>query len=170
MRHRLQKHGILTVRDLPRRTDKGHWDGRGSSDVQQQRSKLPCIQDWESAKVRQDKALDNIERGLGVLKGLGEAMGENLNQQDVLLTEIDSKARNAEHWLIYDSIIISQQCQMRDTFLTSVDGHSREKFEDQQHEAQGHGDSGGQSSHAYAPSTEMFSNLLSYITWNPYCR
>ncbi len=45
------------------------------------------------AKVRQDKALDNIEKGLGVLKGLGEAMGENLGQQDVLLSEIDSKAR-----------------------------------------------------------------------------
>lgn len=43
------------------------------------------------AKLRQDKALDNIEKGLVVLKGLGEAMGENLNQQDVLLTEIDSK-------------------------------------------------------------------------------
>ena len=45
------------------------------------------------AKARQDKALDNIEKGLGVLKGLGEAMGENLSQQDVLLNEIDSKVR-----------------------------------------------------------------------------
>ena len=27
-----------------------------------------------------------------MLKGLGEAMGENLGQQDVLLSEIDSKA------------------------------------------------------------------------------
>lgn len=49
------------------------------------------VQEWESAKVRQDKALDNIEKGLGVLKGLGEAMGETLNQQDVLLQEIDTK-------------------------------------------------------------------------------
>ena len=49
------------------------------------------MQDWEAAKIRQDKALDNIEKGLGVLKGLGQAMGDNLNQQDVLLTEIDSK-------------------------------------------------------------------------------
>ena len=48
-------------------------------------------QEWETAKIRQDKALDNIEKGLGVLKGLGEAMGENIDQQDVLLTEIDSK-------------------------------------------------------------------------------
>lgn len=53
---------------------------------------MSCIlQDWEAAQVRQDKALDNIEKGLGVLKGLGQAMGDNLNQQDVLLTEIDSK-------------------------------------------------------------------------------
>ena len=50
------------------------------------------LQEWEVAKIRQDKALDNIEKGLGVLKGLGEAMGENLGQQDVLLSEIDSKA------------------------------------------------------------------------------
>ena len=49
------------------------------------------LQEWEVAKIRQDKALDNIEKGLGVLKGLGEAMGENLGQQDVLLSEIDSK-------------------------------------------------------------------------------
>ena len=54
-------------------------------------SKSCILQDWEAAKVRQDKALDNIEKGLGVLKGLGQAMGDNLNQQDVLLTEIDSK-------------------------------------------------------------------------------
>lgn len=50
-----------------------------------------CLQEWDQAKARQDKALDNIEKGLGVLKGLGEAMGENLSQQDILLTEIDSK-------------------------------------------------------------------------------
>jgi len=54
-----------------------------------------CLQEWEVAKIRQDKALDNIEKGLGVLKGLGEAMGENLGQQDVLLSEIDSKARSS---------------------------------------------------------------------------
>ena len=51
-----------------------------------------CCQEWEEAKARQDKALDNIEKGLGVLKGLGQAMGENLSQQDILLTEIDTKA------------------------------------------------------------------------------
>ena len=41
--------------------------------------------------MRQDKALDNIEKGLVQLKGIGEAMGENLSQQDVLLAEIDQK-------------------------------------------------------------------------------
>lgn len=49
------------------------------------------FKEWEVAKVRQDKALDNIEKGLGVLKGIGQAMGENLSQQDILLDEIGSK-------------------------------------------------------------------------------
>lgn len=52
---------------------------------------MPLMQEWDTAKAKQDKALDNIEKGLGVLKGIGEAMGENLDQQDVLLREVDSK-------------------------------------------------------------------------------
>ena len=51
-----------------------------------------CImQDWEVAKKRQDKALDHIEKGLSTLKGIGEAMGETLTQQGVVLDAIDEK-------------------------------------------------------------------------------
>ncbi|KAK9865189.1 hypothetical protein WJX84_002251 [Apatococcus fuscideae] len=48
-------------------------------------------QDWEVAKKRQDKALDHIEKGLSTLKGIGEAMGETLTQQGVVLDAIDEK-------------------------------------------------------------------------------
>ncbi|CAL8463075.1 g2609 [Coccomyxa elongata] len=48
-------------------------------------------QEWEDAKRNQDKALDSIEKGIGTLKGIGEAMGESLNQQDVVLDTIDEK-------------------------------------------------------------------------------
>ncbi len=51
-----------------------------------------ALQDWEVAKKRQDKALDHIEKGLTTLKGIGEAMGETLTQQGVLLDTIDEKA------------------------------------------------------------------------------
>ena len=49
------------------------------------------IQDWEVAKTKQDKALDSIERGIGTLKGIGEAMGETLKQQDTVLDAVDDK-------------------------------------------------------------------------------
>lgn len=52
-----------------------------------------AVQDWEVAKAKQDKALDNIEKGIGTLKGIGEAMGESLKQQDVVLDTIDDKVR-----------------------------------------------------------------------------
>ena len=45
------------------------------------------------AKAKQDKALDNIEKGIGTLKGIGEAMGESLKQQDIVLNTIDDKVR-----------------------------------------------------------------------------
>ena len=45
----------------------------------------------EVAKKRQDKALDHIEKGLTTLKGIGEAMGETMTQQGVLLDTIDEK-------------------------------------------------------------------------------
>lgn len=43
------------------------------------------------AKKKQDLHLDNIEKGLSTLKGIGEAMGETLKTQDVLIDTIDSK-------------------------------------------------------------------------------
>ena len=43
------------------------------------------------AKKRQDKALDNIEKGITTLKGIGEAMGDELRHQNVLADEIESK-------------------------------------------------------------------------------
>ena len=48
-------------------------------------------QDWELAKAKQDKALDSIEKGIGTLKGIGEAMGETLKQQDTVLDAVDDK-------------------------------------------------------------------------------
>ncbi len=43
------------------------------------------------AKRKQDLHLDNIEKGLSTLKGIGEAMGETLKTQDVLIDTIDTK-------------------------------------------------------------------------------
>lgn len=48
-------------------------------------------QDWQVAKRKQDQHLDNIEKGLTTLKGIGEAMGETLKTQDVLIDTIDTK-------------------------------------------------------------------------------
>ena len=53
--------------------------------------KCICPQDWELAKVKQDKALDSIEKGIGTLKGIGDAMGESLKQQDTVLDAVDDK-------------------------------------------------------------------------------
>lgn len=52
---------------------------------------LTGVQDWQVAKRKQDQHLDNIEKGLTTLKGIGEAMGETLKTQDVLIDTIDSK-------------------------------------------------------------------------------
>ena len=49
------------------------------------------LQDWQIAKNKQDQHLDNIEKGLSTLKGIGESMGEALKTQDVLLDTIDDK-------------------------------------------------------------------------------
>jgi hypothetical protein len=68
------------------------------------------MQEWEDAKKKQDKALDRIEKGIGTLKGIGEAMGETLNQQDVVLDTIDDKVRTLHsqeflsHFLVQDMI------------------------------------------------------------------
>ena len=51
----------------------------------------PLLQDWQIAKNKQDQHLDNIEKGLSTLKGIGESMGEALKTQDVLLDTIDEK-------------------------------------------------------------------------------
>ncbi|KAL3142916.1 hypothetical protein ABBQ38_003203 [Trebouxia sp. C0009 RCD-2024] len=50
--------------------------------------------DWQVAKRKQDLHLDNIEKGLSTLKGIGEAMGETLKTQDVLIDTIDTKMDN----------------------------------------------------------------------------
>ena len=47
------------------------------------------------AKRKQDLHLDNIEKGLHTLKGIGEAMGETLKTQDVLIDTIDTKVVNS---------------------------------------------------------------------------
>ena len=54
-------------------------------------SSMRRMQEFETAKKRQDKALDNIEKGVATLKGIGEAMGETMAQQDVLIDAIDER-------------------------------------------------------------------------------
>ncbi len=51
------------------------------------------LQDFEAAKTRQDKSLDAIDKGLTTLRGIGEAMGETLAQNDVVLDAIHERAR-----------------------------------------------------------------------------
>ena len=58
---------------------------------------LACVQEWEVSKVKQDKALSNIERGLGTLGELATSMGENLDQQDVLVDAVGEKVRATSH-------------------------------------------------------------------------
>lgn len=50
-----------------------------------------AVQEWDVARKRQDKALDNIESGVATLRGIGEAMGETMAQQDVLIDAIDER-------------------------------------------------------------------------------
>lgn len=49
------------------------------------------LQEWEISKGKQDKSLDNIERGLGTLGEMATAMGENLDHQDVLIDAVGEK-------------------------------------------------------------------------------
>ena len=56
------------------------------------------LQDWQVAKKKQDLHLDNIEKGLSTLKGIGEAMGETLKTQDVLIDTIDTKVSTHSCW------------------------------------------------------------------------
>lgn len=47
--------------------------------------------EWDEAKVQQDERLERIETGLGTLKDLGVAMGEEIERHDVLIDEVDAK-------------------------------------------------------------------------------
>lgn len=38
--------------------------------------------------------MDGIEKGLVTLRGIGEAMGESISQQDIVIDAIDDKVRN----------------------------------------------------------------------------
>ena len=73
-----------------------------------------------------------------MLKGLGEAMGENLTQQDVLLTEIDSKVLlfilRTTHNLSQNSSCINND--------GAADGCGKQRTEDEQYEAKGACDPG----------------------------
>lgn len=51
------------------------------------------MQDFEAAKARQDRSLDAIDKGLTTLRGIGEAMGETLAQNDIVLDAIHERAR-----------------------------------------------------------------------------
>ena len=56
-------------------------------------SSLP--QEADDAATRQDKVLNDIERGVGDLRGLGDAMGAALDAQGVLAVAIDDKVDEA---------------------------------------------------------------------------
>jgi hypothetical protein len=47
--------------------------------------------EWNGAKAQQDERLERIETGLGTLKDLGVAMGEEIERHDVLIDEVDAK-------------------------------------------------------------------------------
>jgi len=52
-------------------------------------ARLP--QEFELAKLRQDRQLEGIEKGLGTLREVASAMGEALEHQDVLVDAITEK-------------------------------------------------------------------------------
>ena len=52
-------------------------------------------QEFELAKLRQDRQLEGIEKGLGTLREVASAMGEALEHQDVLVDAITEKVRAA---------------------------------------------------------------------------
>lgn len=67
-----------------------------SPDMTEDVSRSPrpvLLQDFEAAKARQDRSLDTIDKGLTTLRGIGEAMGETLRQQDVVLDAIHERVR-----------------------------------------------------------------------------
>ena len=52
-------------------------------------ARLP--QEFALAKLRQDRQLEGIEKGLGTLREVASAMGEALEHQDVLVDAITEK-------------------------------------------------------------------------------
>lgn len=68
------------------------------------------------AKKKQDLHLDNIEKGLSTLKGIGEAMGETLKTQDVLIDTIDTKVAttyqtcNVLAYMQLRQLVLHMQC------------------------------------------------------------
>ncbi|BDA47942.1 Syntaxin-71 [Coccomyxa sp. Obi] len=79
-----------TQRDMRMDNDANYYTHTDATKQFRQARKLGTAE-WEDAKRKQDKALDSIEKGIGTLKGIGEAMGESLNQQDIVLDTIDEK-------------------------------------------------------------------------------
>jgi len=54
-------------------------------------SSARLLQEFELAKLRQDRQLEGIEKGLGTLREVASAMGEALEHQDVLVDAITEK-------------------------------------------------------------------------------
>ena len=50
-----------------------------------------CVQEAQLAAKRQDKALDEIEKGVGTMMGLAEGYKDTLKQHDEMITDIDAK-------------------------------------------------------------------------------
>ena len=51
-------------------------------------------QEFEEAKARQDEGLDDISKGLNILKQLGGEMGEEVDRQQPMVDAIDNKLDN----------------------------------------------------------------------------
>ena len=73
-------------------------------------------QEFELAKVRQDRQLEGIERGLGTLREVGLAMGEALDHQDVLVDAITEKARVHQR----SHILASQTLPVTDVVILAL--------------------------------------------------
>ena len=51
----------------------------------------PLLQEATLATKRQDKALDEIEKGVGTMMGLAEGYKDTLKMHDEMITDIDQK-------------------------------------------------------------------------------
>lgn len=81
--------GSLSSGAKPVLNIEARWHGEGYFDQTEESAKFR--QEWEISKGKQDKSLDNIERGLGTLGEMATAMGENLDHQDVLIDAVGEK-------------------------------------------------------------------------------